>query len=183
LRRRTFLCCIVKKGFTTWPPLSGCFRSNHIEADHSATGVPGKANFAAARWSGVAELSPRAPLAISNDAESRMAMASEMATSTTGVFIARVAAHRPLSRNTANGLGKITWGYAGNGMAIESLIESNVSVTTRQSETEPIASVAATASVNRDDATGAGRRLKPVAPVGGVMAVYPSTRARITRNC
>jgi hypothetical protein len=61
-------------------------------------------------------------------------------------------------------------GYAGMGMAIESLIESNVSVTTRQSESEPIASVAATASVNRDDATVAERRLKPIAPVGGVMA-------------
>jgi hypothetical protein len=72
-------------------------------------------------------------------------------------------------------------GYAGKGIAIESLIESNVSVTTRQSESEPIASVAATASVNRDDATGAAWRLKPIAPVGGVMALYPSTRARITR--
>jgi hypothetical protein len=58
-------------------------------------------------------------------------------------------------------------------MAIESLIESNVSVMTRQSESEPIASVAATASVNRDDATGAERRLKPIAPVCGVMAGYP----------
>jgi hypothetical protein len=110
-------------------------------------------------------------------------MANEKATSTTGVFMARVADHRPLSRSTANGPGKNNLGYAGNGMAIESLIESNVSVTTRQSESEPIASVAATASVNRGDATGAGRRLKPTAPVGGVMAGYPSTRARITRNC
>jgi hypothetical protein len=68
-------------------------------------------------------------------------------------------------------------------MAIESLIESNVSVTTRQSESEPIASVAATASVNRDDATGAERRLKPTPPVDGVMAGHPSMRARITRDC
>ena len=59
-------------------------------------------------------------------------------------------------------------------MAIASLIESNVSVTIRHSESEPTASVAATASANRGDATGADRRLKPVAPVDGVMAEHPS---------
>ena len=46
--------------------------------------------------------------------------------------------------------------YAGIGIAIATLIDSTVSVTTRHSESAPIASVAAMALVNRDEATGAG---------------------------
>ncbi len=49
-------------------------------------------------------------------------------------------------------------------------IENTVSVTIRQSDSEAIASEAATASINRVEATGAARPLKPVAPVDRVMA-------------
>ena len=72
--------------------------------------------------------------------------------------------------------------YAGIGIAMETLIESTVRVTIRHSDSEPIASVAATASFSRDDATGAERPLKPAAPCDHVMAEVPSTRGRITRN-
>jgi len=55
-------------------------------------------------------------------------------------------------------------------MAIETLIDSTVIVTIRHSDNEPIASEAATASVSRDDATGAERPLKPAAPGDRFMA-------------
>jgi hypothetical protein len=54
-------------------------------------------------------------------------------------------------------------GQAGIGIAMLALIENTVSVTIRQSESEPIASVAATASCSRLEATGAGRPSKPAA--------------------
>src|SRR6476659_5005675 len=44
------------------------------------------------------------------------------------------------------------------------LIESTVSVTIRHSDSAPIASEAATVSVSRDEATGAGRPSKPAPP-------------------
>jgi hypothetical protein len=81
---------------------------------------------------------------------------------------ARDAEHRALSRKIANGLEKID--YTGSGMAIETLIDSTVRVTIRHSDNEPIASVAATASVSRVDATGAERPLKPAAPGDRFMA-------------
>jgi hypothetical protein len=71
--------------------------------------------------------------------------------------------------------------YAGIGIAIEIVIESTVNVTIRQSETEPTASVAATAPGNRDNAR-AERPLKPAAPEVRIMAGHPSMRARITRK-
>jgi len=49
-------------------------------------------------------------------------------------------------------------------------IESTVTVTIRQSDSEASTSEAATASINRVEATGAERPLKPVAPVHRVMA-------------
>ena len=57
-------------------------------------------------------------------------------------------------------------------MAIETLIDSTVRVTIRHSDNEPIASVAATASVSRDEATGAERPLKPQAPDDRFMVRY-----------
>jgi hypothetical protein len=59
--------------------------------------------------------------------------------------------------------------YAGTGIAIEILIDSTVSVTTRHSESAPIASVAAMALVNREEATGAGRLTKPAVPGDRIM--------------
>ncbi|MGZ3297035.1 MAG: hypothetical protein ACXU9D_27655, partial [Xanthobacteraceae bacterium] len=67
-------------------------------------------------------------------------------------------------------------------MAIETLIESTVRVTIRHSDSAPIASEAATASVSRDDATGAERLLKPAAPGDRFMAGRPFNAGRITRN-
>jgi hypothetical protein len=72
--------------------------------------------------------------------------------------------------------------YTGIGIATLTLIESTVRATIRHSDSEPIASEAATASIRRDDATGAERLLKPAAPGDRVMAGNPSRRGRITRN-
>jgi hypothetical protein len=72
------------------------------------------------------------------------------------------------SRKIANGRKIMTWKgsgrYAGIGIAIDTLIENIVRVTIRHSDSEPIASVAATASFSREEATGVERPLKPVAP-------------------
>src|SRR5229473_8355375 len=75
---------------------------------------------------------------------------------------------------------------------METLIENTVRVTIRHSDSEPIARVAATASVNREQATGAERPLKPQAPCDRIMAEFlrcagesPATRenlAAITGN-
>ncbi len=48
-------------------------------------------------------------------------------------------------------------------------IENTVRVTIRPSDSEPIASEAATASVSRGEATGAERPLKPTAPEDRIM--------------
>jgi hypothetical protein len=72
--------------------------------------------------------------------------------------------------------------YAGIGIAMLTLIESTVRATIRHSDSEPIASEAATASIKRDEATGAERPLKPAAPGDRVMAGNPSRSGRITRN-
>jgi len=61
-------------------------------------------------------------------------------------------------------------GYAGIGIAMETLIDSNVMVTIRHSDIEPSASVAATASANRDEATGADGLSKPAARDDRIMA-------------
>ena len=65
--------------------------------------------------------------------------------------------------------GKTGLRYAGIGIAMATLIETSVRVTTRQSDSEPIASEAATASISRDEATGAVRPLKPGAPGDRIM--------------
>jgi hypothetical protein len=49
------------------------------------------------------------------------------------------------------------------------LLESTVSVTTRQSDNAPTASEAAMALVNQEDATGAGRPSKPAVPDDRIM--------------
>jgi hypothetical protein len=71
-----------------------------------------------------------------------------------------------------NGLEKYFGGQAGIGIAMVTLIESTVRVTIRHSDNAPIASVAATASFRRDEATGAERPLKPQAPDDRIMIRY-----------
>jgi hypothetical protein len=80
----------------------------------------------------------------------------------------RNADHCALWRET-NGR-KNSSGYAGIGIAMATLIESTVRVTIRHSDSEPIASEAATASVSRDEATGADGRTKPAARGDRIMA-------------
>jgi hypothetical protein len=79
-------------------------------------------------------------------------------------------------------LRKIVLGYAGSGSAMLTLIDSTVSATIRQSESEPIASEAATALVNRDEATDAAWPSKPAARGDRIMAGKSSKRGRITRE-
>jgi hypothetical protein len=59
--------------------------------------------------------------------------------------------------------------YAGTGIAMVTLIESAVSVTTRHSDNAPIAREVAMALVSREDATGAGRLPKPAVPGDRIM--------------
>jgi hypothetical protein len=53
------------------------------------------------------------------------------------------------------------------------LIDSTVTATIRHSDSEPIASAAATASVNRDEAAGVLLPQKPAAPGDRVMVQIP----------
>jgi len=61
------------------------------------------------------------------------------------------------------------FGYAGIGIAMLTLVESTVRATITQSDSEPIASEAATASISLGEAMGAGRPLKPAAPGHRIM--------------
>src|SRR6202142_1195415 len=88
----------------------------------------------------------------------------------------------PCCAKVSNGPEKIILNYAGIGIAMLTLIENTVRVTIRHSDSEPIASVAATASISRDEATGAAWPLKPPAPDDRIMAEFPSLRERITRD-
>jgi hypothetical protein len=62
--------------------------------------------------------------------------------------------------------------YAGMGIAMLTLIENTVRVTIRHSDSEPIASAAATASISRDEATGADWLSKPAVPDDRIMAEF-----------
>ena len=69
---------------------------------------------------------------------------------------------------------KCFWYYFGDynggiGIAMVPLIESTVSVMTRQSDSAPIASEAAIALVNWEEATGVRRLTKPAVPVDRIM--------------
>jgi hypothetical protein len=74
-----------------------------------------------------------------------------------------------ITAKIANDL-EIGSGYAGIGIAMQTLIESTVILTIRHSDSEPIASVAATASASRDEATGAEGLSKPAGPDDRIMA-------------
>jgi hypothetical protein len=60
------------------------------------------------------------------------------------------------------------------------LIESTARATIKHNDSEPIASAAATASVNREEAVVALWLLKPAAPDGRIMVWILSRRGRIT---
>jgi hypothetical protein len=113
-------------------------------------------------------LSPRVPVAIRNNAVSRIAAASDAVTHTTGVFICKSPSRRrPLFWK------KLFWkkvDQTGSGIAMLTLIDITVRVTIRHSDSEPIASEAATALVNRDEATGAAWPSKPAARSDRIMA-------------
>jgi hypothetical protein len=81
----------------------------------------------------------------------------------------RGADHRALPYKNCQYLENIS-DYAGIGIAMLTLIESTVRATITHSDSEPKASVAATASFSLDEATGAGRPLKPEAPGDRIMA-------------
>jgi hypothetical protein len=111
---------------------------------------------------------PRVPVAIRKDAVSTIAAASAAVTHTTGVFITKSPSRRrPLFWKKPFGK-KLS--QTGSGIAMLTLIDSTVSATIRHSETEPIASEAATALVNRDEATGAAWLSKPAARGDRIMA-------------
>src|ERR1700679_1294351 len=78
----------------------------------------------------------------------------------------------PCCAKVSNGPEKIMLGYAGIGIAMLTLIENTVRVTIRHSDSEPIASAVATASISRDEATGAERLSKPPAPDDRIMAEF-----------
>jgi hypothetical protein len=80
--------------------------------------------------------------------------------------------HGPIAIGIVNDANGKCADYPTNGVAIETLIESTVSVTTRHSENAPIASVAAIALVNREEATGAGRLTKPTVPDDRIMVQF-----------
>ena len=69
-----------------------------------------------------------------------------------------------------------------SGIAMLTLIDSTVSMTIRHSESEPIASEAATALINRDEATGAAGPSNPAARGDRDMAEILKFRGRITRK-
>jgi hypothetical protein len=78
----------------------------------------------------------------------------------------------PCRARISNGPEKIILNYAGIGIAMLTLIENTVRVTIRHSDSEPIASAAATASISRDEATGAAWPSKPPAPDDRIMAEF-----------
>jgi hypothetical protein len=77
-----------------------------------------------------------------------------------------------ISRRNFERPGEIILGYAGIGIAMLTLIENTVRVTIRHSDSEPIARAVATASISRDEATGAEWPSKPPAPDDRIMAEF-----------
>jgi hypothetical protein len=72
--------------------------------------------------------------------------------------------------------------HVGIGIAMLTLIESTVSVTTKHSDSAPIASEAAMALVSREEATGAGRLSKPAVPGDRIMVKSFKPRANHPRS-
>src|ERR1700721_3641025 len=80
----------------------------------------------------------------------------------------------PCCAKVSNGPEKIILNYAGIGIAMLTLIENTVRVTIRHSDSEPIASAVATASISRGEATGTEWPSKPPAPDDRIMAEFLS---------
>ena len=126
--------------------------------------------------------SPRVPVAIRNDAASRIATVSVAVTSTTGVFMvdrSRCGSSGLIAQKFRAGISRRYFGgpgeiqsCAGIGIAMLTLIENTVRVTIRHSDSEPIASAVATASISRDEATGTEWPSKPPAPDDRIMAEF-----------
>jgi hypothetical protein len=72
--------------------------------------------------------------------------------------------------------------HYGKGIATVALIDSTVRVTTRQSDSVPIASEVAMAPSNREEATGARLLSKPTAPGDRIIGLNPCNAGRITRG-
>jgi hypothetical protein len=68
----------------------------------------------------------------------------------------------------------------GMGIATVALIDSTVSVTTRQRDSVPIASEVAMAPNNREEVTGVRLLSKPTAPDNRIIGLNPCTTRRIT---
>jgi hypothetical protein len=81
-------------------------------------------------------------------------------------------AHELRTAKNFEWLREIILSYAGIGIAMLTLIEKTVRVTIRHSDSEPIASAVATASVSREEATGAEWLSKPPAPDDRIMAEF-----------
>ena len=127
--------------------------------------------------------SPRVPVAITNVAASRIAAVSADGHKSDRCLhrrppampiIARCSFGKDANRKCRN--------HAGIGSAMDTLIESTVSVTTRHSDSAPIASEAAMALVSREDATGAGRLIEAGRAGRPYHGLNPSRRGRITRD-
>ena len=74
----------------------------------------------------------------------------------------------------------------GMGIAIVALIDSTVSVITRQRDNVPIATEVAMAPSNREEVTGVRLLSKPTAPddrIIGPILVTPDESPRLTRRC
>jgi hypothetical protein len=70
---------------------------------------------------------------------------------------------------------------SGSGMAMVTLIDITVSATIRHNDSDPTASEAATAWINRCEATGLERSSKPAPTPGNrIMVIHPSRCGRIT---
>ena len=72
------------------------------------------------------------------------------------------------------------------GIAIVALIDSTVSVITRQRDNVPIATEVAIAPSNREEVTGVRLLSKPTAPddrIIGPILVTPDESPRLTRRC
>jgi hypothetical protein len=144
------------------------------DTSHFAAGDVGRLWLAGLSERSRHTFSPRVPVAIRNDAASRIATVSATVTSTTGAFIvdrSRCGSSRLAAQNF-QWPGEIILNYAGIGIAMLTLIENTVRVTIRHSDSDPIASAAATASISRDEATGAAWPSKPPAPDDRIMAEF-----------
>jgi hypothetical protein len=70
---------------------------------------------------------------------------------------------------------------SGSGMAMVTLIDITVSATIRHNDSDPTASEAATARINRCEATGLEGSAKPFPTLGDrIMVIHPSRCGRIT---